>query len=269
MGASIDRKSPVGAVRKSPVGADLGKSPVGAEFRKSPVGADVFGKSPVGACDNFENRQWAHDSSSESRQVAQVISIVNGRRQVVKGHGYHEDFLMHMQRCFLGIVLQKIFLVQDFIKIYRDNQIKEGNTRLDLASMVKLNNILRPWYHVLILILNHKQCKRISNLNGGNMSCISTDLDKKDIVYARINIECNAMYIGRTGNFAERCKAHFSATWKHNNDCDDKCKGCATGDFDGEVGGVGRHGDYLRSIPGILLCERCCVAKMGSMLPHF
>ena len=133
---------------------------------------------------------------------------------------------MHMQRCFLSVVLQKIFLVQDFIKIYRENLASEGVARLDLASMIKLNDILRPWFQILVLILKHKQCERICALNGGDTSGITKDLDKVDIVYARINIECNAMYIGRTGDFSNRCKAHFSATWRHNNECAEKCKGC-------------------------------------------
>ena len=51
--------------------------------------------------------------------------------------------------------------------------------------MIKLNNILRPWFQILVLILKHKQCERICALNGGDTSCITKDLATRSRSYMR------------------------------------------------------------------------------------
>ena len=128
-----------------------------------------------------------------------------------------------MHKRLIGIAMQKIYMVQDLIKLVayenRDGCISEKAKRW----MVQLNDMLLPLIKFLA-----KATK------GGWQSTIKKymPMSEKDTtqqnIYMRLNLDNNAKYIGRTGDWHTRMKTHYKATCKHRTDAPQavKCKSC-------------------------------------------
>ena len=89
--------------------------------------------------------------------------------------------------------------------------------------VVKLNDAIRPWVHVLTRIVRDRQIRRIYDL-----LCKQTcDLDPRENVpvYIRFSLEGNGEYVGYTEDWDTRVKAHWVLTCKHRPDAPNPCKG--------------------------------------------
>ena len=84
--------------------------------------------------------------------------------------------------------------------------------------MTRMNDAMRPWVHILGEITSHKRLSKLApmiveQVNG-------------PVVYARVNLENDDMYIGETVDFHGRTIQHYVATCRHRSDASRPCKGC-------------------------------------------
>ena len=87
--------------------------------------------------------------------------------------------------------------------------------------VVQINNAMRKWTMVLMTISDEKQFIRLAPFTDDTPIEIS-----QPVVYARLNLESNALYIGYTEHWENRVKKHYTATLKHESGYDKRCKGC-------------------------------------------
>ena len=86
--------------------------------------------------------------------------------------------------------------------------------------MAKINRAAEPWIKLLGRITQHRRLRQIDEIDEADPRevgwWIERDIDsKKHVVYARVNIENDSMYVGETQNIEERMKCHFRLTCKH------------------------------------------------------
>ena len=87
--------------------------------------------------------------------------------------------------------------------------------------LVDMTMEMQPWARALLHIMEHAHAKKLSQLiRHGEPDGIKTfDVTNESIVYARISLDANDMYIGETGNLGERTIGHYMKCLKHEQKC--------------------------------------------------
>ena len=169
-----------------------------------------------------------------------------------------EDLAVHMQRRLLGVIMRRVYETQDFFSImYRDWGSRQSCVPAGFKAMMSdLNDALIPWLAVAAQIVRHKQLERLSLAWGERGPPTGNDLkDGNAIVYARVNLTTESMYVGETEHWQSRQHQHMDATFRHSTDCKSGCKGCR------------EHKKYrmhrvVKSSAWITLPVRVCNSKM-------
>ena len=129
-----------------------------------------------------------------------------------------EDLRRHYQRKLAGHARSMILIAQDFIAHYCMEDERGFFTKEAKLWMTRMNDAMRPWVRLLGEITSHKRLSKLApmiveQVNG-------------PVVYARVNLENDDMYIGETVDFHGRTIQHYVATCRHRSDASRPCKGC-------------------------------------------
>ena len=145
--------------------------------------------------------------------------------------GWGEDIENQLQRKLLGFLLARIHEAQDFMSVARSYELQTGSLS-DLRQvveknrrMVRINDMLRPWVGLLAQVANHTQLNRMQEI-WNSQKGIPTPEVNRALVYARVNLLTQDLYIGETKSWDSRVKQHFTACYKHSDQCAKPCKGC-------------------------------------------
>jgi predicted GIY-YIG superfamily endonuclease len=117
-----------------------------------------------------------------------------------------------------------IFLAQDFMAEFCMEDARGFYTEESKRWVVRLNHAMRQWVALLGKISTHKRLMQIEKIQRD--AGVTTSVLKAPVVYARVNLENEDMYIGETKDFDNRVKQHHVQTCKHRHDATVKCKGC-------------------------------------------
>ena len=149
----------------------------------------------------------------------EAIQLANGRLTI------KDQVHLHLQKKLVGYILQRIHLVQDFIKTYCYEDHRGFLTEKRKHMVQKLNQALEPWVRILGKITTHTRLNQLSEWSYKQNS------QGEFTVYARVNLlSPSDLYIGETQNLKIRTIQHWTATCKHRIDCPNKCKGCKPAD---------------------------------------
>ena len=154
-------------------------------------------------------QEWRCDLCEQQRSVESWDPVSMARR--------------HMQRRMLGYLVKIIFEVQDFMGawLYKNS---DRVTAEEQRKMEKMNGLMLPWVRGVAKIIQNKTWEKIDELwkEQGEVKGI-----EGAVVYARLDLQSNHMYVGETTNWTQRVKRHAYMTFRHSLSCTKRCKGCA------------------------------------------
>ena len=123
------------------------------------------------------------DSPREAIQLAKERTTIKDQVQ------------LHLQKKLVGYILQRIHLVQDFIKTYCYEDHRGFLTEKRKHMVQKLNQALEPWVRILGKITTHTRLNQLSEWSYKQNS------QDEFTVYARVNLlSPSDLYIGETQN---------------------------------------------------------------------
>ena len=169
------------------------------------------------------------------RQYGKVYSAVNEaensaaspKLRDVKPH--LSALKLSMQRKMLGYLLHRVNLAQDSLGVLCGPDDTKRVSEEKKRWFVKITVAMQPWVRALLQVMNHAHSENLRKFFRPNVpdEIKSFDCGNDSIVYARISLDSNDMYIGETGNFAERTVGHYMKCLKHANDCRvNPCSAC-------------------------------------------
>ena len=119
-------------------------------------------------------------------------------------------------------MLDILFLIQDFTSttfcgMDEDKAVMTNGVK---NRMLRMNNLMIPWVLLLGQITTHTRLRAVQETRTSEVDT------SKHVIYARVNMETQGMYVGETSNFEERVKQHYRATHVHSEIAEHPCKKC-------------------------------------------
>ena len=116
-----------------------------------------------------------------------------------------------------------LYLIRDYIAAFCMKDERGWYTEAVKREVITLNEFAQPWIILLGKITTHKRLRQVAELRAQTSLA---DRPTGPVVYARVNLETNDMYIGETKEWTNRVKQHYVATCRHRHGAANPCKSC-------------------------------------------
>ena len=140
------------------------------------------------------------------REVQETLSE-KGRTVFTGNYAVRTDLERHYQRKLAGYARMMILTAQDFIELFCLEDERGFLTNVAKKCVIRINDAVRKWVKILGKISTHKRLTEIADM--------IVEQPKGAVVYARVNLKNQDMYIGETIDFHQRTTQHFVATCRH------------------------------------------------------
>ena len=139
----------------------------------------------------------------------------------------------YWQNRAVGHLLKVVYEAHDFMGATCREDERGFITEKRKRSLVKITTALIPWYRALSQVLVHAGLEKLTTVWGrgsdgrpGEDPTAARAVEDGAVVYVRVHLHGNEMYVGRTEHWRQRVVQHYMKTHRHSDRCSQRCRGC-------------------------------------------